>query len=58
VNFDDYRNGNTQLSETDAVYDGSSGTFNWWGAVGSPGGKVIDGDVPVRKRKKKRDAAK
>jgi hypothetical protein len=43
----------TLLKETDAIYDGSKPTtFNWWGAVGDPLGKVIDGDVPVKKKKK------
>lgn len=42
------------LKETDAIYDGSKPTtFNWWGAVGLPGGKIIDGDVPVKKKHKK-----
>jgi hypothetical protein len=41
------------LKETEAVYDGSKPTtFNWWGAVGLKGGKVIDGEVPVGKKKK------
>jgi hypothetical protein len=44
----------TMLRETDAVFDGSKPTtFNWWGAVGDPLGKVIDGDVPVKKKKRK-----
>jgi hypothetical protein len=43
----------TMLRETDAIFDGSKPTtFNWWGAVGDPLGKVIDGDVPVKKKKK------
>lgn len=44
----------TMLRETDAIFDGSKPTtFNWWGAVGHPLGKVIDGDVPVKKKKRK-----
>lgn len=40
---------------TYAVYDGSKPTtFNWEGSVGLPGGKVIDGDVPVKKKKKRK----
>lgn len=40
--------------ETDAIYDGTKPkTFNWWGSVGLPGGKVIDGEVPVKKDKKR-----
>lgn len=47
----------TVMKETEAIYDGSQGTFNWWGAVGKPGGKCIEGDIPVKKtngRKTKR----
>lgn len=37
------------LKETDAVYDGTpakdGGGFNWWGAVGSPGGVSISGEA-------------
>jgi hypothetical protein len=41
-------------NEGDAVYDGSKPTtFNWAGAVGLPQGKVIDGDVPTEKEKKR-----
>ena len=31
-----------ELVGTGAVYDGSRGTFNWWGAPGSSG-KIIAG---------------
>jgi hypothetical protein len=41
------------LRETDAIFDRSKPTtFNWWGAVGDPLGKIIDGEVPVKKKKK------
>jgi hypothetical protein len=41
------------VEEGDAIYDGSKPTtFNWAGAVGLPQGKVIDGDIPVKKDKK------
>jgi hypothetical protein len=37
---------------TDAVYDGTKPkTFNWEGSVGLPFGKVIDGDVDMKKEK-------
>lgn len=42
------------LEETYAIYDGSPPTtFNWEGSVGLPGGKVIDGDVLPKKKKRK-----
>jgi len=44
-----------EMVGTGAIYDGSKGTFNWWGTPGSTG-KVIDGD-PIKspsKKKKKR----
>ena len=44
------------LKETEAIYDGTKPKdgcgFNWWGAVGKPGGVSITGDVPKRKKKK------
>ena len=50
-----------EMAGTGAVYDGSKGTFNWWGAVGQPSGKIIDGwpigtkeDKAEKKKKKKR----
>jgi len=43
-----FRDRLTKLIETGAVYDRSKGTFNWWGAVGLPGGKCIDGEVEDR----------
>ena len=46
-----------EMAGTGAVYDGSKPTtFNYWGAVGLPGGKVIDGEVPVKKQKRKKHA--
>lgn len=43
-----------KIIETDAIYDGTPPTtFNWWGSVGLAGGKVIDRDVPVKKKRKK-----
>lgn len=41
-----------KIQETDAIYDGTKGEFNWFGAVGSPG-KIIDGDVKTKKGKKR-----
>lgn len=32
-----------EMVGTNAVYDGTRGTFNWWGAVGHPAGRIIDG---------------
>lgn len=44
------------LIETDAIYDGTKPKdgcgFNWWGAVGKPGGVQISGK-PIKKGKKK-----
>jgi hypothetical protein len=43
------------LKETYAIYDGSKGTFNWWGAVNHSTGKSIEGDpIGVKKNKKKK----
>lgn len=47
-----------QLSETDAIYDGSKGTFNWQGAPGSTGVSIEGHPIGTKedkaeKRKKK-----
>jgi hypothetical protein len=55
ISFADWKNRKLiEMAGTSAVYDGTKPkTFNWWGAVGSSG-KVIDGDVPVKKKKDKK----
>lgn len=56
------------IKETDAIYDGTpakdGGGFNWWGAVGKPGGVSIEGEAddskenPTGKKKRKKKNVK
>jgi hypothetical protein len=47
--------------ETYAVYDGTQGTYNWWGSVNNSTGRSIEGypigtkeDKKPKKKKKKK----
>jgi hypothetical protein len=50
------------IDETSAVYDGTRAKdgcgFNWWGAVGKPGGTSITGEPKIRKKRKKKHGRK
>lgn len=49
-----------EFNETDAIYDGTRGTFNWWGAPGTTGVSIEGHPIGTKedkaekkKRKKK-----
>lgn len=46
-----------EMTGTGAVYDGSKGTFNWWGAPGSTGVSIEGEPIKhwVKKKRKKKN---
>lgn len=42
-----------EMTGTSAIYDGTRGAFNWWGAKGSPG-KNIEG-YPIGTKEDKKE---